>query len=307
MRLILSFFALLPIGLVHAQTVSTVSPSPVKKEENTLLWEITGNGLSKPSWFLGTMHVLCPEDAFLSASVKRILENVNAIYLEVDMDNMVQMMGAIKAMNMLNDTTLQDLMTTEEIDKLKKFFDGKLPLPFSMVQRMKPLFLSGLMAEQMLPCKSGSGTESLLMKEANERNLAIEGLETALYQAGLFDSIPYKQQAESLLKAINGADKDDDETIAKMLEAYRSQDLEKLEQLTVSEEGGMEGYLDLLLYNRNHNWVEKFGNITLQGSYLFAVGAGHLPGDKGVLNLLRQKGYTVKPVANEIPRLDKEI
>jgi len=144
------------------------------------------------------------------------------------------------------------------------------------------------------------------MKEAGERNLSIEGLETALYQAGLFDSIPYKQQAESLLKAINGADKDD-ETIAKMLEAYRAQDLEKLEQLTVSEEGGMEGYLDLLLYNRNHNWVEKFGSITSQGSYLFAVGAGHLPGERGVLNLLRQKGYTVKPVNNEIPKIDKEI
>jgi uncharacterized protein YbaP (TraB family) len=306
MRLILSFFALLPIGWGHAQKATTVSTSPVNKEENTLLWEISGNGLSKPSWFLGTMHVLCPEDAFLSASVKRILENINAIYLEVDMDNMAQMMGALKAMNMLNDTTLQDLMTTEEIDKLKKFFDGKFSLPFTMVQRMKPLFLSGLMAEQMLPCKSGSGTESLLLKEADERNLAIEGLETALYQAGLFDSIPYKQQAESLLKAINGADKDD-ETIAKMLEAYRAQDLEKLEQLTVSEEGGMEGYLDLLLYNRNHNWVEKFGSITSQGSYLFAVGAGHLPGEKGVLNLLRQKGYTVKPVANEIPKPDKEI
>lgn len=303
MRIILSFFALLPFGWVHAQTGSNAPSSIGNKLENTLLWEISGNGLTKPSWFLGTMHVLCPEDAFLSPSVQRILEDVNAVYLEIDMDNMAQMMSALKAMNMLNDTTLQDLLTTEEIDKLKKFFEGKMPLPFTMLQRMKPLFLSGLMAEQMLPCKSGSGTETLLMKEAEERNLPIEGLETVLYQAGLFDSIPYKQQAESLMKAIDGAGKDD-ETIGKMLEAFRAQDLEKLEQLTISEEGGMEGYLDLLLYNRNRNWAEKFGSVASQGSYLFAVGAGHLPGDQGVLNLLRKKGYTVKPVVNEIPKLD---
>lgn len=306
MRIILSFFALLPIGWVHAQTVSKATSSGGNKMENTLLWEISGNGLTRPSWFLGTMHVLCPEDAFLSPSVQRILGEINAIYLEIDMDNMAQMMGALKAMNMLNDTTLQDLLTPQEIEKLKSFFEGKMPLPFTMLQRMKPLFLSGLMAEQMLPCKSGSGTESLLLKEASARNLSIEGLETANYQAGLFDSIPYRQQAESLMKAIDGANKDD-ETIGKMLEAYREQDLEKLEQLTVSEEGGMEGYLDLLLYNRNRNWAEKFGTIASQGSYLFAVGAGHLPGEQGVLSLLRKQGYTVKPVPNEIPKMEKEI
>src|SRR5687768_4263936 len=61
--------------------------------ENTLLWEISGNGLSHSSYLFGTMHILCAEDARLSDNLKKIIKEADLIYFEIDMDNMMEMLG----------------------------------------------------------------------------------------------------------------------------------------------------------------------------------------------------------------------
>ena len=84
-----------------------------------------------------------------------------------------------------------------------------------------------------------------------------------------------------------------------MFDAYKKQDLKKLEDLMVETDAGMAGFTDLLLYHRNQNWVKKLKSLMLEKSLVIAVGAGHLPGEKGVINLLRKEGYTVTPVENK--------
>jgi uncharacterized protein YbaP (TraB family) len=76
--------------------------------------------------------------------------------------------------------------------------------------------------------------------------------------------------------------------------------LEKLENLTKEDDMGIANFSDLLLYNRNRNWVSKLSDLMVSNSLVVAVGAGHLPGDKGVINLLRKAGYKVEPVNNEM-------
>lgn len=284
---------------VSSQTAD-VSFLPPAKGKNTLLWEVSGGNLKKPSYFLGTMHVLCPEDAFLSPAVKQILDTVDAVYFELDLDDLGLMVSAMKNMIMQNDTTLDDLLDAAELEMVKTSLSGKIPLPFMVVQRMKPMLLSGMLAEQMLPCKAGSGTEMLIMEEAKKRKLSTKGLETPAYQFSLFDSIPYKLQAQSLLKSLDTLSKEGEQTVAKMLDAYKRQDLDELATLTEGEDSGLEGYENVLLYNRNRNWVEKFMEIAPGSSNLYAVGAGHLPGETGVLKLLESKGYRLRPLLNII-------
>lgn len=278
-----------------------LTPLPSAKDNQTLLWEVTGNGLLAPNYFLGTMHILCPEDAFLSESVIRILDRSKAVYFEIELDDLGQLMGALKAMLMRNDTTLTDLLTPEELARLQLAFKEKLPipLPFAVLQRMKPMMLSGMLAEQMLPCKAGAGTEMLISEEAKKRKLPIKGLETAAFQAGLFDSIPYALQARELLKSLEDTSGSSQVT-QRMIDAFKQQNLEALNTLMGSEEGGMAGFEDILVYGRNRNWVEAFANIAREGTFLFAVGAGHLPGEQGVLSLLKKKGYTLRPIVNTI-------
>ena len=87
-----------------------------------------------------------------------------------------------------------------------------------------------------------------------------------------------------------------------MFDAYKKQDLKKLEDLMVETDAGMAGFTDLLLYHRNQNGVKRLKTLMLEKSLVIAVGAGHLPGEKGVINLLRKEGYTVTPVENKLSK-----
>jgi uncharacterized protein YbaP (TraB family) len=113
----------------------------------------------------------------------------------------------------------------------------------------------------------------------------------------VFDSIPYEQQARELVKSIDSLDKNS-EIADELVAVYKQQDLKKIEELTNKEEGGVAEFIDILLYNRNADWVTKMNEIMQSNAVLFAVGAAHLPGEKGCINLLRKKGYTLKPISN---------
>jgi len=295
-------FHCITLALVSLLGVDLTAQAPQLTTNNdirTLLWEVTGKGLTKPSYFLGTMHLLCPEDAFLSPSVLEVLSYTEKVYLEVDMDDMGQMLSGMKSMQMRNGTKLSDLLTEAEMEKVKTYFEGKLPLPFAMVQNYKPMLLLAMIAQQSLPCNAGSGTEMLLMAEAKKLKKSIEGLETLAFQAGIFDSIPYADQAKALLEAMTDTT-DQKQQALEMVSSYQQQDLDRILKLTEDENSGMANYLELFLFKRNRNWVEQFEKLAPGGSYLFAVGAGHLPGKEGVLELLRQRGYTLRPVENKI-------
>src|ERR1035438_5153437 len=162
---------LLSFCIPFSQTASQRYP-------NTLLWKITGNNLFQPSYIFGTMHILCADDANLSDSMKKIIRNCNEIYFEIDMTDMMGMMSAMKYMRMNDDKKLSDLLSNEDYAKVKKYFEGHSSLlPFSMLERFKPMLISSLMEEDDLPCKTTNGMELVIMKEAKDQNKKINGLE----------------------------------------------------------------------------------------------------------------------------------
>ena len=287
---------------VKAKTNGAEKKSPVRLE-NTLLWEISGNHLNKPSYLFGTMHLLCAADAQLSDSLRFAIGNVKQIYFEIDLDNIMETLGAMRYLNMNNGTQLSDLLTEEEYQRVKDYFKkNKTMLPFTMMEHLKPYFITSLISESKFPCAEKDGMEQVIMKEAKKDRKPINGLETIQFQASVFDSIPYKRQAKDLLKMIDSSGTASDSSDIQLVEVYRKQDLNKMQELTADEEG-MGEYLDLLLYNRNSAWVKKMPAIMRDAPALFAVGAGHLGGEKGVINLLRKAGFTVKPMKH-VPGLE---
>ena len=278
---------------------------------NTLLWQISGNGLQQPSYLFGTIHMLCKDDAILSDSLKKIIRNCKEVYLEVDMDNLFEIMNLMTHLRMRNDTTLADLMSKEDYNKVKKFFEQKGGmLPFSMLETYKPFLAVSTLQESAVPCESAVAMEQLIVEEAKKNNKDIKGLETMAYQAGIFDSIPYKIQADQLVQYIDSASAENNaesKEFRELSDAYKSQDLDKLEEISNKTDISLTNFSDLLLYNRNHNWVEKLKTLMISKSLLIAVGAGHLPGQKGVINLLRKAGYVVKPVKNVMTNAVREI
>jgi uncharacterized protein YbaP (TraB family) len=291
----------LSTGLI-VSLVALTSFAQGNKENNTLLWKISGNGIAKPSYLFGTVHMICKEDAFLSNNLVNAIKDADRVYLELDMDNLFEMVGAMMKMKMNNDTTLADLLTPEEYQKAKKYFEEKVTmLPFSVLETYKPLVASSLLMESSMVCDAQVAMEQLVMEEAKKNGKRIDGLETMAYQMSIFDSIPYKIQAQELLKSISSDNKeaDGDKEFKELIKAYKDQDLKKLGEMISKTDQGMMQYEDVLLNNRNRNWVIKLKTLLKDKSLVIAVGAGHLPGDKGVINLLRKEGYTVTPVENK--------
>ena len=277
--------------------------------DKTLLWKINGNGLKQPSYLFGTIHMLCKDDAVLSDSLRSIIKNVKEVYFEVDLDNMFEMLGVLGKMKMNGDTTLQDLLSEADYEKVKNYFESKGSLlPFSMLETYKPMLAASTLQQGGLPCETTAMMEQVIMEEAKEYKKPIRGLESMGYQASVLDSIPYKLQADQLVSYIDNAMKggDEDKELSEMLDAYRNQDLQKLEEMLMKSDPSISNYTDVLLYNRNRNWVEKLKDLMPDKSLLIAVGAGHLPGEEGCINLLRKAGFKVTPVKN-ITMLVREI
>ena len=278
---------------------TTASKPAVNHLDNTLLWKISGNGLTRSSYLFGTMHVLCAEDATLSDSLKLTIKYCDRIYFELDMDNMMEMVGAMKYLRMNDGKKLSELLTKEEYEKVESYFkNNSVPLPLSMMNRFKPYFISSLIGEQMMNCSQKNGMEELIMRESKQYHKEIRGLETTEFQASIFDSIPYEKQAKDLVNYIDSIDSYKQVTL-EMVDVYRQQNLDRMDSLMHKSDPGMDEYMDLLLYGRNRHWVDQMPDIMKQQCTLFAVGAGHLPGDQGVINLLRKKGYRVTPMKNE--------
>ena len=122
-------------------------------------------------------------------------------------------------------------------------------------------------------------------------------METAIFQASLFDSIPYENQARDLVNYIDSMQIYKKMT-KELASCYQHQDLQKIEALTRTGDASIGNYLDLLLYGRNRNWALALDSLMPGKELLIAVGAGHLPGEQGVINLLKKRGYRLTPMKN---------
>jgi uncharacterized protein len=300
-------FGAIMAGLV---CLTATGQGKTETDNNTLLWRISGKDLSQPSYLFGTIHMLCASDLELSDSLRTAIRNANEVYLELDMDNMIELMGVMSKMKMNGDTTLADLLSPDEYKKIRKFFaDRPSVIPFALLEKYKPMLAASSLMEADMSCKNPVSMEQLVMTDAKSKKKKIRGLETMAFQLSIFDSIPYKLQAKQLLKYVEDYGKEKEkEQYQELITAYMSQQLEKLGKLTQRDETGIKEFMDILVYQRNENWVAKLKNILPEKSVVVAVGAGHLPGEKGVINLLRKAGYKVEPVANNmLKKFEKQL
>lgn len=266
--------------------------------DNTLLWEISGKGLTKPSYLFGTFHLLCRDDINFSAALRKAVAGSDEIYLELDMDDPAILLQGIMLMSMKDGKKLKDLYSAEEYKRVSDYFKDSLKITLGLFGSMKPEFLMAFLYPKLMPCKSVSSVEEEIMELTGADAKKINGLETMAMQAAVFDSIPYETQAKELLKAIDsiGTSKANFELL---LKAYLNQDLDSLERMMFSPEFGGELNQDILLDKRNANWVGQLKEIMKKKSVFVAVGAGHLVGKKGLITLLRAEGYMVRGLENK--------
>jgi uncharacterized protein len=273
--------------------LSVVSRAQVPVE-NSLLWEISGRGLAKPSYLFGTIHLICPTDFSLSDSLKSTLSRTRQVALEMDMDDPGMMAGMMKAMNMTADNELKKLVTSQEYERLDRFFKDSVHVGLAMFERAKPFVLMGPLFNTVLDCQPQS-YEMALVELAGKQKSEVIGIETLEEQMAIFDTIPYKDQAKMLLNLIDSLPSARKE-FKTLIALYKAQNINGLYGMTLKSEFGMEGNEEVMLFARNRKWIPRIRRIASAKPTFFAVGAAHLGGEKGVIALLRKEGFVVRAV-----------
>lgn len=290
-RYFLSVFALaITIG-VPATGQNKSNPLP-----KALLWEISGQGLTQPSYLFGTIHAICPENFVLTDAVKEKMARTERLSLEVDMDAPNFMIELQQAAVLPEGKTLRSFFSEKDYALLHGYFNKTMSLNLDQLDRMKPFMLHSMLLSQLTECTAISYEESL-MKLAQQQGKEVIGLETVAEQLGAIDRMPANVQTNMLTKMISNMD-DARNTYQKMVKLYVQQDLAGLESLSREEysDEDYHVYEEIFLVNRNKRWIPVMEREARIQPTFFAVGAGHLTGENGLLELLRQRGYTVLPV-----------
>lgn len=270
-----------------------------------LLWKISGNGLEKPSYLFGTHHVAPISVLDSVPGFNETLSSAEKVYGELIMSEAQSpaaqqlMMSAAMAPQ---DSTLTAVLTAAQTDSLNTMLQKYMGPMVSAAQfaPMKPAIVSTVVA--MVQAQSAFpdfNQQEQLDSEIQKRGAAagkeIGGLETMEIQCQALFGSPILEQANDLMDLVRNDGKSV-EMAHRLANAYLAGDLS--EMLSIIEDptfGSSEG-TERLINKRNANWVRVMAGLLPTASVLIAVGAGHLPGDKGLISLLRKEGYTVTPV-----------
>lgn len=271
-----------------------------------LLWKISGNGLERPSYIMGTHHLapLSIKDSI--AHLQQAIDQTSQVYGELIMDdatNPEAIMKMQQAMMLPADTTLKSLFTQEQYDTIAAVVKDYMGMDMAMFDRLKPAAVTTQLSVALVMklLKGFNPQEQLdtwFQTQARQTGKKIGGLETIDMQVDvLYNSQSLRRQALLLYCTATHIEQGIEQTL-RMTDAYMNQDLDGL--LSVMEEE-MNSSCDstpeeqeTLIYGRNANWANQMPDIMKQSPTLFVVGAGHLPGQHGLLELLQELGYTVE-------------
>lgn len=271
----------------------------------SLLWEITGNGLQKPSYLYGTIHMYDTSIFKIPQEVFEAIDQCEKFALEVNMDDINQMEMAQRIMITEPDSTLDKLLSPEVYAAIIEI--PVLKMMGEQVNNMKPFFLSSyLLIDPMKPMMSVDGDLRTYAKQHEKEML---GLETMDEQLDMIDAITLAEQAQGLADAYELAQEEGLTILemgAKMFgtlqEAYKEQDFDRFMKL--EEEFKMTSSTpsadSALIAIRNINMADRMSDILQQGGSMFTgVGTLHLPdykGMRGVVTLMKEKGYEMRPI-----------
>lgn len=271
-----------------------------------ILYKVEKPGSDKVSYILGTHHFAPLSAVDCIESLPEVIKNVDKVYGELDMSEMTKPETIMKMQQQLmapSDSTLAVLLTPEQKESLMAVWQKYVGDPAqveAMLGMVKPSVistsLSASMASKSLPeFNPMEGIDNTMQKRAAEAGKPVAGLETMDYQIAMLYGTPISAQLKSLLKTVESAEEECTDAIA-LSDAYKAHDIDKLYELIAKAEWENPEDMERMIFARNDNWVETLSAEMPGTALMVVVGAGHLPGERGVLEGLRKAGFTITPV-----------
>ncbi|QIE60000.1 TraB/GumN family protein [Rasiella rasia] len=271
-------------------TLLAVSTTFAQENEKSLLWKIEGNGI-KTSYIFGTFHMLPKRDFIIKEKVKSAFETTSVTVLELDMDDPTFQTEMINNAMIKDGKTINEFMDADEYSIIDKYLTEKMGVGLAQFKSFKPLMVSSAVMMAFIGNDVAS-YEASLIGLTKEQNREIKGLETVAEQMNIFDEQPYDEQLDDIVKLLK--EEGMLEMFNAMISHYKNEDIDELYNYMGTFYN--QEQLDRMLHIRNQNWIPKIGTYSKEKAAFYGVGAGHLGGAKGVINLLREAGYTVTPI-----------
>lgn len=273
---------------VFAFSFSANAQTP--KTKNSVLWEVSGNGLEKPSYLFGTVHMICGKDFVMKPNATEAFSKTSKLALEVNMADANEM-NVIQQMA-IGKEPLSKKLTAEQIARLEEVLQKSGGVSLAQVDNYTLETVMSLLFAKSFGCPDLKFYEMEFISKANESKKPIVGLEKAIEQLDLLNKSFTDDELISYLQKINP------DMANTMTKDYMNEDINRLYETTTTEEMMSVNTKKILLDNRNANWLKIMPSMMQKESVFFAFGAAHLAGELGVINLLKKAGYTVKPILN---------
>lgn len=279
---ILAIFIFLGVSFSNAQT----------KVNNSLLYKITGNGIKEPSYVFGTFHLMCEGDFEITPAFENAIKNTKQLYEELKMDDPTMLLKAMTLMK--SDSSLKELLGEEKYKLLDQKCKEITGMGAIMYNNFKPMMITSAISLKMIDCKKNIQPETEIMNIAKSNGASVHGLETMEMQVNAFNTTPLKKQAEDVYNMITKLDSTK-QSMRNLLDIYKKREIQLIYNF-MKEAGTTEEFENNLLTKRNQNWIPVMEKAMNEMPTFFAVGAGHLGGENGVINLLIKQGYKLEPI-----------
>ncbi|HVX52499.1 MAG TPA: TraB/GumN family protein, partial [Chitinophagaceae bacterium] len=292
-----TFFKLSLCVFLFGFSVPVIAQQPFAK---TLLWRISGNGLKKPSYLFGTMHLTDKRLFNFTDSVYRAIETSDGLAIEVNPDEMMAYIINKTFDQLGKGKSVKDILGNKDYNKYsaplaKKFGKPADEITTSDLMKEKNKWMTEYLEKGEMP----TFVDGYLYGIAKKQGKWIGGIEDVADQANVLDDLIDKSDISYILADKNvepGKNQQPavNDGVETMITAYTSQDINAIENIT--EASTTTERKDILLIHRNIKMARRIDSLAALRTMFFAIGAAHLPGDSGVIRLLQARGFTVEPV-----------
>lgn len=258
----------------------------------SLLWEISSKKSKKPSYVYGTIHIQDKRVFTYSDSVVIAIEATDAFALELLLDE-IDPKSMVNLMTM--NTGLDQLLSPEDYEFVKNELQSKYGLNIMMFNKMKPFFTSSQLMAGKMSKDMATALDPHLLAKARKMNKKCMGIEKFEDQISAIDKISLDEQAKMLVESLKDSTSQDSK-FEELIETYLMMDIEKMIELS-KDTTLPKNFEKAFLTDRNIKMANNIHKQIRKQPIFVAIGAAHLGGEMGVLNLLRKKGYAIRPVS----------
>ena len=263
--------------------------------KNALLWEVKSKDGKTTSYLYGTMHLMDADLFYFPKKLEKLLLKSDVLCMEIANVNDPDI--SPDALFLKNET-LTDYFSEVQMDSIYRWAEKSLLMNKEQFNtnfsKAKPFLLLQFLLQSSLP-ENAKSYEKEFENLAKNNKKTIEGLESVTEQLELFTSLSKKEQAEMVMSSLR-EEEEAKSSFQEMQKIYLTQNIDDLYTFMKKESDSPINSSRAFLEDRNQKWIPQMEKMMDSKSVFFAVGAAHLAGPEGVIELLIKKGYTLTPI-----------